>query len=304
METMTTMAVNKDGNGTITLKVHVSEQAMMQMAGAAAEAMAGAMAEAMGDAMGEMAEGMSEAMGAEFEGEDLGADVKMEIEKGMAEAGSEMAMESKSLYDEAMVKALAQAFGPGVRFVSGQESTNKKGWQGFVAQYAFDDVSQVVLSPEIAEVLMGAQQGAAEFAQMEGYSFELAGGEINQLVISQPEAADEIDEDVAEEMTGEAQSMDMGGEAMEQQMLAAMKGKRDTIVIAVEGNITETDAPYRSRRNPGAVILYHFDFDKVMSDAEGKELIESGASPFEMADAGLPGVRVLEEGKSAFVKFK
>lgn len=63
METMTLVNVNKDGSGTITLRVHVSEQTVAQMAGAGA----GMMSDVMADAVGTMVEGVADAVGALIE---------------------------------------------------------------------------------------------------------------------------------------------------------------------------------------------------------------------------------------------
>lgn len=316
-ETFTSMKVKKDGSGSITLKVHVSEAAMTQIAGAMGEAAA-----VMAEAMAEATAGALQGVGAEADANAAAVDaekIKAEVKAGMADAA---AGKTQSLYDEQRARQMAKLFGQGVTFVSGKESVRKDGWKGFVATYAFEDVSKVTLCPEVGEIMMAMQQSGGKMPEeIPGYTFAFEkGDEASVLTITAP-AIDDAAEDEAKE-TGKAEGGDftevneseldaagaeMGvqvGAAMEQQMLKAMKGKKDSVLIVVDGEVTESNAKYRPKTMPNVILLYHMDFDKIMANEDGKKLITDGAEVKEMVAKGVSGAIAEDPEKVISVRFK
>jgi len=317
-ETFTSMKVKKDGSGTITLKVHVSDQAMKQIAGAmteAAAAMAGAMAEAMADGVGEVA-AEADAKAAAVDTEKIKADVR----SGMAEVST---VKMPSLYDEQRLRQMAKLFGQGVTFVSGKESSTKAGWKGFVANYAFEDVSKVSLCPDVGELMMTMQQGGGKLPEaVPGYTFALEKGDAGTTLKIMPPPVEaeaeaeavaaagktdtgtftEVNEDELE-AAGAEMEMQMGA-AMEQQMMKAMKGKKDSVLIVVDGEVTESNAKYRPKSTPNVILLYHMDFDKVMASEDGKKAITGGAEIMDMVAKGVPGVIAEDPKKIITVSFE
>jgi len=273
IKTATTMHVKKDGSGTIKLEMHMSEEAMQK----AAVMMAGIMAQTMGKMTG-------------GEGEmDMAPPPEMKMNA------------PKSLYDETKARALASKFGEGVRFVKGKETTNAEGWKGFTAEYAFDDVNRITLGPDVVQGMAGmivAQPGPAETTrERTAYRFSMTRGAPNTLSITYPRLPDsDAEKPGTTELTVPSTTEDRVAEIM--------KGRRDVILVSVEGRITTTDARWRSKRSPNTIMLYLLDYDKLLADPAARKKIEEVDNPLALADAKLPGLYVEQPGRLITVKFQ
>lgn len=267
------MKVNRDGSGTIMLKVHVSDEAAKQVAAAVGESI-------------------------------------------------EDASVGKSFYDEERVRNLARLFGPGVAFVSGKESVRADGWKGFVAWYAFDDVSKVTLCPDAGDAVMSVQKRGGQIPDaLPGYSFSFEKGDgVSVLTIKQPpaEAAPpaegEADKDgvVGDFTEIDESEMSRLGKVMDSRMIAdlaarmldSIKGKKDSVLVTLDGEIIESNAKYMPRSTQNVILLYHMDFDKILGSEQGRKSMNSGARPLDLVAAGVPGVMVEERTKVITARFR
>ena len=309
------------------------------MAGGAAMMMGEAMGDMMGEAVGGMADGMGEEMGGEsIDAEQIKAEIKGGIQEGFAEGSTEVEMEMsgpESFYDEVQCRRIAKAFGDSVRLIAGKEIAHDDGRKGFEALYAFDDINAVVVGQEISDLVMEVSSGESadeEIATMsEAYRFVFKKGRTATLSIKPPPTEEEMEqewladasaEDVAEykkmmaeeaaieEEDGDTDSMDVSMNAqMEEQMLAAFKSRKDSILLSVEGTVKDCNATHRSKKRPNALVLVHMDYDKILSDPKGKELLMNDADykvDFIKAAqaANVPGLVVEDPTKTVVVTFK
>jgi len=310
IDTTTHIQVDPDGSGAILLSVYVSEAAIEQMAG-------GMMA-MMAEGMGAMMEGMADAFGDAMPG----ADVSEQMKEELAGPSPAQGMERASLYDEAQLVALAAAFGDGVRFDAGQERVRDDGWKGFIARYVFNDIRKIGVDPEFGDILPELQEGMP-IVPMSGFTFDLTGSNPATLSISMrampsgDEADGESDSMAVEwadfdDAFGDADGgiFEMGldgadGQDMEDMMLQAMRGKRDRIVLTVNGNVLSATAPYPSRANANVFMLFLMDYDRIMDDPDARAAMEDDSMTLDgLIDLDSRGLRSHRPGSTVEIVFE
>ncbi len=221
---------------------------------------------------------------------------------GMEEEDAKAAMDPF-----AEIKAsLDGQFGPQAKLESTREMTNKQGWKGVEAMYAFDNVNELQLQnvePVQAEgpTMQMDEMGSA-------YTFEFTPGDVATLkmVPITSESSDEtaaMDPAVTEAMGGMNGMM----EGMGMQMMAPMmKGMRMSFLVFLNGEVVETNAKFQSKKHPNVITLMDLQFDKILADPNGGELMKASANmdSAKLAAMDVDGLRVEAPDKVIEVKFK
>lgn len=315
VDTTTSLTVKEDGSGTIGIKVLISEDAIKQSAMSAGNAMGNMMA----DAMAGMAGGMAQALGAPPQ-TNLAAEMKSAMATGMMDTSKMTMSRSAPVYNELQAKNLAKSFGSGVRFLDGHAITNGTR-EGFVARYAFNDIDKVRLSAALGDDVMSGTEGQGQQTAQKPteflsfFTFKLKKGNPAVLSITQPEQPPEDHASGTGEVQHNATNATSGAEEagnmvmapqMKEQMLQAFKGKKDKVVLTVDGTVIETNSRFRSQKRPDSMVLLAVDFDAILADPEGKKAL-GAENPNPMATLRklkIPGLCMEEPGKVITVSFK
>jgi hypothetical protein len=238
--------------------------------------------------------------------------------EGEGEGGGLMASQADEKRAEA--EARAARLGEGVTFVS-WEPISEEGKEGEHIVYRFDDVTKLNLQP-------GPDSGDGGEAPMTGpgesIRFRLAdlGAGRSRLVAvfgeeSAPEGtvaeggADELETASAEDAAGtdDMAGMEDMAEAMGAGMMEMMKpflqGMKMRVVVEVEGEVLETDAPFSEGSQ---VTLLEIDFDQIVADPEAWKKLSALDSDASLAVLGpqlqgLPGVRA-PVGREVSIEFR
>ena len=226
---------------------------------------------------------------------------------------------SSNLMDGVM-HALADQLGDGVTFQSGAQKTNDRGWKGFEAVYAFDDVTRLKVAD--LDPLAGAGGGSPMGADLgPKYRFEFTPGPVAllELVPREPAPAATLPQADSglESLTNLTGGLDLGplgnmggmpdrlGGMMSGMMQKVLQGMRISLVVSVEGEVVESNATFPSERHANAFILVDIPFDTILSDPRAAALMTQPApDPAALAELKIPGLRIEEPGKTIRVKFR
>ena len=267
MENAALMKLSKDGSGTLTYRIFMSTE-MMQMA-----------------------QGMSSGMGGDAEG-------------GEVDLSSLNPIES-------IKKDMADKFGDAATLESTKDIENKQGWKGIEAIYSFEDVNKLNLANMGDEMDSGGGGGATggSMANMgTPYRFEFVGGDVATLKIvpitTDEAAAEAAVEAAAEEMPEEIADMGMDdlGLAMMKPMIAGM---RITLLVAVDGDIVDTNSKFRSEKHANVVTVMDIRMDQLFDHPEAMSLMSAGDDGAnKLAELNLPGVKIEDPKKEITISFK
>lgn len=217
--------------------------------------------------------------------------------------------------DEQKARDRAAEFGEGVRLVSWEKISDDER-EGGVAVYDFDDVTALRLDtspPDMEEAgdmeLEGeVEEDADEEGEAEGISFrfERQGGkrvlvavldlgedEAEPAATEEAETGESVDEAGEDEMAEAMEAMTDGmAEGMAEMMKPMLQGMRMRTVVAIEGDLLESDAPIE---DGSRVVLLDLDFDAIMADEEGMKRLsglddDASMGEFREALEGFPGV--------------
>jgi len=197
------------------------------------------------------------------------------------------------LYDEAKLKAAASKMGEGVTFVSAKKIDGEQG-KGFTAIYAFTDVNKLKLDQNPGEALPDSGGPKPAGNKKEPILFQFDKGSPAQVTLKMPAPEFKPKEKQPE-----------GMEDMAMQMMQQMfKDMRISIVVEVQGTISETNAEYR---DGSRVTLMDMDFNKVMANPEKFKALAK-ANPQSLQEAktlikGLDGVKI-ETAPEVKIKFQ
>ncbi len=253
----TELYVTKNGSGTITSTIYVS-QTMMAMVGD------------MGAAMGGMG-------GPKKEGGPDKAAAKPAKKGPLAD-----------MMDKEKLAKKAAEMGEGVTFKSVKELKHQDGRSGFKAVYEFTDVTKLTLSMEMDQMKKGKMGGAPKGAGAEEgeaakkkdrpVKFEFQKGQTAKLTMLIPEMKKPEGGAEAGKEPVKAEGPKPGGktpeeEAAAKQMMQMMfKDLRFAIRVKVEGKITKTNAAYVNKARDGLTLLM-MDMGGLISDEKlAKEL--------------------------------
>ena len=206
--------------------------------------------------------------------------------KQMQGAGGSAAPEKlPTEVDEAKLKAAAAKLGEGVTFVSAKKLT-LPGREGFVATYAFTDVTKLklTLGPDMGDQAGGGAPGGEK---EEPVTFAFTKGSPSELVINTP---------VKKKPEGKKEQDDAMAEQMMPMMAQMFKDMRLSFIVDVQGTIVKTNAV---NREGNRVTLMDVEFGKVLADpAKFKAMTKLGDPTTPEAKALLktiPGVKIETE---------
>jgi hypothetical protein len=154
--------------------------------------------------------------------------------------------------NEARLKADAEKFGEGVTFVSAKKLAIPQR-EGFVATYAFKDISLVKVS--LNENIGGGGDNMQPQKKEEPITFQFKKGSPAELTVITPSGA-------KNEETKQSGDDNMNDQAM-QMMKEIFKDMRISVVVDVQGTILKTNATYHQGQR---VTLMDMEFVKLMAD--------------------------------------
>jgi hypothetical protein len=187
------------------------------------------------------------------------------------------------LYNKDRVAAVAAQMGEGVVLLRSKE-ISREGRKGFLAEYSFTDISKLHL-----EGLMAATPFPGRPLSMPRYRFEFAPGEVATLSIQpmwEGSPPDALPPTVA---------------------IQDIAGLTLAVHVQAEGEVTETNAAYRSESLPNAVTLLYFSAEKLAAGNGdlGRITQANGFSAIsELILSHQPGLRIQDPNGQVTLKFK
>jgi len=173
------------------------------------------------------------------------------------------------------VEVIAAAMG-GLTLVSGKEAKNKAGWPGYVGVYSFADVNKVRITLNKPD----SDAEESDGTDNPEYTVKFTPGSPARLEIN-AEIDPKKDEEAAARSDQEVQM-----EAKQMQMQAGMMGPmlagmRSTIMVRVNGTVTESNADITSPAGNNTFILADMKLAEALSDpVVSQMMIETkGAMP-------------------------
>ncbi len=200
--------------------------------------------------------------------------------------------------DEAALVARAEAMGPGVRVLDVQARRGDEA-EGYVARYAFDDVSGLRINQNPGNLAPAAGDAAAGLGGTEDISFDFSPGPPAELTVRFPQRG----EPRADPRPPPVGPEGPGSEALRARLGNLFKGLRVAMTVQVEGMILETDATHR---DGSRVTLMVIDFEELLEAPEYlDELTERRPRSLEEAKELLkdfPGIK-LELAPAIHIRF-
>lgn len=205
------------------------------------------------------------------------------------EDASKAGVKPNEMFTEPEIRKRAEQLGVGVRLESVDPIRSAEG-EGYKARYAFDDVTKLSLSQMPDPPVSGMSSGPSNAGKMVLRFDRGATGSLLTLRMPEPEADDKP------EAAGESMIPgDMPPEAMmmAQQMF---KGARMSVVLALDGRITRTNAP-AELVNGSRITIAEVDFERLLADPTAMQKLRNLRSIAEARKIGaeMPGLRMFLE---------
>jgi len=211
---------------------------------------------------------------------------------------------------ESIKKGMGDKFGDAATLKGTKDIANKQGWKGVEAIYEFEDVNKLNLV-DMGKEVDSDDSGGGMSNMGTPYRFEFVGGDVASLKIipittdedAAREAVEAATDEMPEDMAG------MGMEGMEDLGMAMMKpmmaGMRITLLVAVDGEIVETNSKFRSEKRPNVVTLMDIRMDKLFEHPEAMGVMSAGDDgPDKLAKLNIPGVKIEDPQKEVTISFK
>lgn len=208
-------------------------------------------------------------------------------------------MGGMNLNDVEKLKADAVTFGENVSYISSKE-IEENGLKGYMAVYAFDDITKLTLETNLAAKAM---QGTGMPTDKEYITFDFNKGKTSQLSIILPTEKQEPAGEEYMEETSEILSEEDQQQAID--MVKAMYvGMKLSFNIKFDGKISNSNATYV---DGNVVTISEMDFDEMMTNDEYLKIFSSSdnVSEKEMKDKmqNAPGFKN-EMNEKVTVEFK
>ena len=177
---------------------------------------------------------------------------------GGAEGGA-----AKDIYDEAQFKAMVPGLGKGVSFKSGKEVVKPNGAKGARVVFAFEDITQLNLSPDLGPSAGGEDKGGDK---SDPITFSFKKGASPVLTVKMPPKPEGGDDAPAAADEADAPE-DPQAEAMMAMMKPMMEGMRIRMLLKVNGEIKKTDASFVTEEDSDKVVtLIDMQIGKLITD--------------------------------------
>ena len=200
---------------------------------------------------------------------------------------------TQALYDEAAVRARADSFGTGVRFVR-VDTVSEGGFSGYRAVYAFDDVNAVRLLPGDGEAIglsEGNDEGDGPTSAIPALAFDYAPGRSLRVTIPREETA----EDAA---PLDSAAVAAAAEEVRQQVQEAalargfLEDARLAVAVALPAPVAETDARYVE---DGVLTLVDLNFGAFLDLMEDDPVLAARLQMAETEEDREAALRALNE---------
>lgn len=190
---------------------------------------------------------------------------------------------------EEEVRKRAERFGTGVTFESSEPVKTADG-EGYKARYSFKDVSKLSLRQVPDSPVPGMSGGQSEDGVMALAFSRGPSGSLLTLKMSQTAAEGQE--------TGETKSVlpeNVPPEAI-MMMRQMFKGARMSLVLALDGRITRTNAP-AALVDGSRITLADIDFERLLADPASLERLRElrSISDARKMAVGVPGLRMFTE---------
>lgn len=230
--------------------------------------------------------------------------------------------ESLDLQDglEAKAKSLASKLGQGVTYVESIKIPSKQGWKGFRTEYKFTDVRKLEIGDifsenSVVESDEEKNQNSVEiFPEMKDgvWRFKYKQGTSNELVafLETPKVEGPNDEDpfaaagVELETAPPAPAAGLGQAFAISMMKPMLKGARLSMLVQVEGDIVETNAPSRPTKSANSVHLIDLDLGKFAESKQFDKAVMGSWSLDRLVKEKVQGVAAPKGGEEILVRFK
>ncbi len=175
---------------------------------------------------------------------------------------------------EGVVRRKTEQLGPDVRLVFTREMSNARGWKGYQARYAFQDINRV-------RVITGDLLGD-DGTRFGGFAFEFEAGETSALrVIPLPPE-----------------------ETLPVETLEAARDLRVAFQIRVAGEIIGIDERYATEDTPSAVTLVDLQANRVLGNADSKDaLADTDGTVAEIYALDLPDMTLCNPFETFTIEF-
>lgn len=206
----------------------------------------------------------------------------------MAGEGGKTGVSPNEMFKEEEIRKRAEQLGAGVRLESVEPIKNAEG-EGYRARYSFDDITKLALAQVPDPPVSGMTAGPKNAGKMKLRLDRGATGSLLTVTMPEPEVGDKP-------AAGETMMPDdMPPEAMGM-MKQMFKGARMSVVLAVDGSITRTNAP-PALVNGSRVTIAEIDFEQLFADPAAMEKLRSLKSLDEARKIGasMPGLRMFLE---------
>ncbi len=208
--------------------------------------------------------------------------------------------EEFNIFKEDELISKAQNFGEGVKYLSGEKVTIK-GYEGYKAIYAFEDISKVVINPSPDDKLPFNDQPVEEKSK-DNLKFKFKKGNPSTLVINFPKP--ELDKQSESETEENKESEDsLSNNAELDKLVEMFDGMKMKLSIDFNKNIEETDASFV---NGSEVTLMQIDFSELLKDKDILKSLQS-IKPETMEEVNeiignIPGIKI-ETKEKVTIKF-
>lgn len=242
------------------------------------------------------------------------AGITMQMQQMKEQFGDSMEVDmpfdpSNPLYNREALERAASQYGVGVTFANARP-VDRAGAKGVQVMYAFEDINDVRINPNITMAMMTLFSGdddidiTAGMPAMEDVQFVFVrSDDESQLRVLLPSGIRDVEqrreqirqrantsaEEPEEEMDDLPPHMDMdmeittvgmgmfgmtGMESPQDAMRMMFAGQRISLAVEVRGEISETTARHPNARRPTRFTVFDIDFDRAMNHPEFEFFIE------------------------------
>ena len=208
-------------------------------------------------------------------------------------ANADVAAPKQSNMFQAQIDGRCQQIGGDLKLISQQTVTNATGWKGYRAVFAFKNIAALKVpgSNMDAEPSDPSEKKETQPA----YSFQFTPGAKPTLkIVPSPKSKNAAPAKEEDPMAAQMAATMMG---------SMLKGARNTIIVEVEGDISNTNAKYVNGKRQ--VVLIDVPIDKLATNPDAMKIIttKSPDQQEKLSKLTLPGVQVEDPTKTISITY-